>query len=68
MFIFTQWRVELKEVHFFFPLVALCYMWYLSSLTRDQTRAPLRGAQSLNNWITREVPRNAFFQFKFYLK
>ena len=27
-----------------------------SSLTRDRTRAPALGAQSLNHWATREVP------------
>ena len=31
-------------------------MWDLSSLTRDRTRTPCIGRQSLNHWTTREVP------------
>ena len=30
--------------------------WDLSSLTRDQTRTPCIGRQSLNHWTTRKVP------------
>ena len=31
-------------------------MWSLSSPTRDRTRTPCIGRQSLNHWTTREVP------------
>lgn len=31
-------------------------MWDVSSRTRDGTDAPALEAQSLNDWITREVP------------
>ena len=37
-------------------------MWDLSSPTRDRTRTPCIGRQSLNHWTTREVP-NCFFWF-----
>ena len=35
-------------------------MWDLSSLTRDQTYTPAVDAQSLNHWISREVPTGSF--------
>ena len=42
---------------FFYVLVFwLRGMWDLSSLTRDQTRTPCIGRQSLNHWTAREVP------------
>ena len=34
-----------------------CGTWDLSSLTKAQTLAPALGAQSLNHWTAREVPR-----------
>ena len=49
---------------FFYILVFwLQGMWDLSSLMRDQTRTPCIGRQSLNHWITREVP----FSLRFFL-
>ena len=39
------------------PQVLLpCSMWDLSSLTRDQTRVPYIGRQSLDHQTTREIP------------
>ena len=35
-------------------------MWALSSPTRDQTRIPCIGRQSLNHWTAREVPPALF--------
>ena len=35
---------------------AICSMWDLSSLTRDQTNAPVLEVQSLNHWTAKEVP------------
>ena len=47
-------------------------MWNLISLTRDQTLTPSIGRQSLNHWITREVPTmliiNQCYIFIFFLK
>ena len=41
---------------FFYVLVFWPWdMWDLSSLSRDQTRNPCNGRQSLNHWTTREV-------------
>ena len=37
-------------------------MWGLSSQTRDQIHTPCIGRQSLNHWITREVPKFVFEQ------
>ena len=45
---------------FFNFLTALRGMWYLSSLTRNQTCAPCIGRWSLNQWTTREVPPSPF--------
>ena len=36
-------------------------MWDLSSLTRNQTILPTAGAQSLNHWMTWEVPGSVQF-------
>ena len=33
-----------------------CGMWDLSASTKDQTHIPCLGRQSLNPWITRDVP------------
>ena len=38
-----------------FVLAELCGMWDLSSLTKDQTCAPVLDTLSLNLWTTREV-------------
>ena len=35
-------------------------MWDLSSWTRDRTRTPCIGRQSLNHWTAREVPSFPF--------
>ena len=40
-------------------------MWGLCSLTRDRTCIPCIGRQSLNHWITREVPSYLFSSLKF---
>ena len=40
-------------------------MWGLCSLTRDWTCIPCVGRQSLNHWITREVPSCLFSSLKF---
>ena len=41
----------------------LLAMWDLSSPTRDQNFAPAQGAQCLNHWSSRAVPRRDFFSF-----
>ena len=50
-----------KEVLYFW----LQSMWDLSSLTRDWTLTPAVVGQSLNHWITREVPRTLVFYLVF---
>ena len=35
----------------------LCGLWDLYSLTRDQPAPPALEVQSLNQWITREIPK-----------
>ena len=39
-----------------FGFLATRHMWDLSSPTRDRTRTPCTGRQSLNHWTAREVP------------
>ena len=46
--------------HLFYFLTALKGMWDLSSLTRNQTRAPCIGRWSLNQWTARGVPPSPF--------
>ena len=36
-------------------------IWDPSSLTRDQTRSPCNGRQSLNHWATRKIPNKSLF-------
>ena len=45
----------IEPINFFF-LAILCCQQDLSSLTREQTRAPAVEAGHLNHWTTREVP------------
>ena len=65
--IFLMWmifKVFIEFVTILLPFYALGFffffwlqsMWELSSLTRDWTRTPCVGRQSLNHWTTREVP------------
>ena len=46
------------DLFFFFFFATPHGMWDLSSLNRDQVRAPCIGRQSLNHWTAREVPKN----------
>ena len=42
-------------VELFNGKATICSMWDLSSLTRDQTNAPVLEVQSLNHWTAKEV-------------
>ena len=63
LFLFLMW-MNCKVFSEFGTILLLFYvlvpcprgMWSPSSLTRDQTRTPCTGKQSLNHWITREGP------------
>ena len=66
--IFLMWTI-FKVFIEFVTILVLFYvlvfwprgMWNLSSRTRDQTRTPCIGRQSLNQWTIREVSRHIFF-------
>ena len=52
--------VVIISIFYFFFFAMPLSMQDPSSPTRDQTHAPALGAQTLNPWITREVPRGIF--------
>ena len=62
-----MWTV-LKSLLSFFTILLLCFlsflgrwgMWDLNFLTRDWTRTRWVGRQSLNHWIVKEDPPDAF--------
>ena len=56
----TLFRVFIEFVTILLLFYVLVFwprgMWDLSSPTRDRTRTPCIGRQSLNHWTAREVP------------
>ena len=60
IFIIIEFVIEFVTILliFFYVLVFWLFgMWDLSSPTRDRTRTPCIGRQSLNHWTAREVPK-----------
>ena len=49
-----------KNTIYYYYFATPCSMWDFSSVTRDQTHAPVMEAQNLNHWTAREVPKLLF--------
>ena len=69
-FMWTIFKVFIEFVTILLLLYVLVFwprgMWDLSSLTRNWTRIPYIGRQSLNHWTTREVPFSYFWSYIFF--
>ena len=69
IFFFSMWTI-FKVFIEFVTILLLFYvlvfwsrgMWDLSSPTRDRTRTPCIGRQSLNHWTAREVPTSSVLE------